>query len=181
MGRRSGLAKVCNTSGRARALPLPLRAPYLLDRWLREHVLWERDWYALCMVCAWHMLRVHRWMLVVGMGTKPREIFAGPESFNRGFNIGLAGGGMRAKMEAGCGMQEILRDGMQDKNTSAGAGFAHFDRRDAGWIKIEDHTSCLTTHCKMSVWALCLYSRYRGAHITPTGITQNSSKLLQRE
>ena len=42
---------------------------------------------------------------------------------------------MRAKMEAGCGMQEILKGRMWDNNTSTGPGFVHFERRDAGWIK----------------------------------------------
>lgn len=36
-------------------------------------------------------------------------------------------------MEAGRRMTEILTDEMRDKNTSAIAGFAHFDRQDAGW------------------------------------------------
>lgn len=38
---------------------------------------------------------------------------------------------MRVKMEARCGMTEIFNDGMWDENTSAGAGFAYFDRQDA--------------------------------------------------
>lgn len=42
---------------------------------------------------------------------------------------------MKAKMEAGCGMPEILRAGMRDKNTPAGSGFGHFDRQDARWMK----------------------------------------------
>ena len=37
---------------------------------------------------------------------------------------------MKIKMKAGCGITNF-KGGMRDKNTSAEAGFSHFDRRDA--------------------------------------------------
>ena len=77
---------------------------------------------------------------------------------------------MRATMEVGCDMQEILRDGMQDKNTSAGVGFAHFDRRDAGLIKQKTtRPLLLKSQCE-----LCFY--IVGAYTTSTGITQKARR-----
>lgn len=43
-------------------------------------------------------------------------------------------GGMRDESENGSGMRDDrhFNGGMRDKSTSAGAGFAHLDRQDAG-------------------------------------------------